>query len=148
MSKGDVKIAFGIMGGWNQSQAHAQTVANIVDAKMNIQAAMEAPRFSKQTFEGCDVQVEVGNSGKDERAGGARAPDKLRGNPARSGWRAGGNAEFCGGVNYGGTDPRKDGRGDSGTGETRKVMKMKNIEHTTPNTEHRNWESRDVRRTN
>src|SRR5207248_485359 len=56
--KGDRRIAFGIMGGWNQSQAHAQFVADIVDFKMNIQAALEAPRFSKQTFHGCDVPME------------------------------------------------------------------------------------------
>ena len=31
----------------------------IVDHKMNIQAALEAPRFTKQTFEGCDVELEA-----------------------------------------------------------------------------------------
>ncbi len=46
MSKGDTRIAFGIMGGWNQSQAHAQFVSNLIDHDLNIQAAMEAPRFS------------------------------------------------------------------------------------------------------
>src|SRR5260370_11331802 len=56
--KGEVRVAFGIMGGWNQSQAHAQFVANLVDFKMNIQAALEAPRFSKHTFGGCDVMME------------------------------------------------------------------------------------------
>jgi len=58
MSKGDVRIAFGIMGGWNQSQAHAQFVSNIVDHDMNIQSALEAPRFTKPTFAGVDVQME------------------------------------------------------------------------------------------
>src|SRR6266478_5444378 len=29
--------------------------ANLVDFKMNIQAALEAPRFSKHTFSGCDM---------------------------------------------------------------------------------------------
>ncbi len=56
--KGDVRMAFGIMGGWNQSQAHAQFIANIADFKMNIQAAVEAPRFTKYTFSGCDVMME------------------------------------------------------------------------------------------
>jgi hypothetical protein len=46
---------FGIMGGWNQSQAHAQFVADVVDFKMNIQAALEFPRFTKLTFSGCDL---------------------------------------------------------------------------------------------
>src|SRR5437870_7717738 len=59
MEKGDTRIAFGIMGGWNQAQAHAQFVSNVIDFNMNIQAAMEAPRFSKETFSGCDVQMEA-----------------------------------------------------------------------------------------
>jgi gamma-glutamyltranspeptidase/glutathione hydrolase len=58
MRKDNVTIAFGIMGGWNQAQAHAQFVANIVDFDMNIQAALDAARFSKQTFAGCDVAIE------------------------------------------------------------------------------------------
>jgi gamma-glutamyltranspeptidase / glutathione hydrolase len=58
MQKGDYTIGFGIMGGWNQAQAHAQFVANVVDFGMNIQAALEAARFTKQTFEGCDVEME------------------------------------------------------------------------------------------
>src|ERR1700736_295227 len=48
--KGDTRVAFGIMGGWNQSQAHAQFVADIADFKMNIQGALEAPRFSNTTL--------------------------------------------------------------------------------------------------
>ena len=45
-------IGFGIMGGWNQAQAHAQFVANIVDYGMDIQQALEAGRFTKPTFDG------------------------------------------------------------------------------------------------
>ena len=58
MEKGDIHIGFGIMGGWNQAQAHAQFVANVVDFGMNVQAALERPRFTKATFEGCDVEME------------------------------------------------------------------------------------------
>jgi gamma-glutamyltranspeptidase/glutathione hydrolase len=58
MEKGDTRIGFGIMGGWNQAQAHAQFVADIVDFGMNIQQALEAGRFTKSTFDGCDVQIE------------------------------------------------------------------------------------------
>ena len=58
MQKGDMHIGFGIMGGFNQPQAHAQFVANVVDYGMNVQAALEAPRFTKDTFDGCDVQME------------------------------------------------------------------------------------------
>jgi gamma-glutamyltranspeptidase/glutathione hydrolase len=58
MEKGDMHIGFGIMGGWNQAQAHAQFVANVVDYGMNVQAALEQPRFTKGTFDGCDVEME------------------------------------------------------------------------------------------
>jgi len=58
MQKGSVSIGFGIMGAWNQSQAHAQFVADIADFGMNIQQALEAGRFTKGTFDGCDVEVE------------------------------------------------------------------------------------------
>lgn len=46
MERGDIHIGFGIMGGSNQPLAHAQFVTNIVDYGMNIQAALEAPRFT------------------------------------------------------------------------------------------------------
>lgn len=58
MEKDHLKIGFGIMGGWNQPLAHAQFVANLVDFEMNAQEALEAPRFTKMTFEGCDVMLE------------------------------------------------------------------------------------------
>ena len=58
MEKGELHIGFGIMGGWNQAQAHAQFVSNVVDYGMNVQAALEQPRFTKDTFAGCDVQLE------------------------------------------------------------------------------------------
>ena len=44
MEKGNVRIAFGIMGGWNQAQAHAQFVSNLVDFNMNIQSARSTTR--------------------------------------------------------------------------------------------------------
>ena len=59
MEKGDVKIGFGIMGGFNQAQAHAQFVAGIADFGFDVQQALEAGRFTKGTFTGCDVEVEA-----------------------------------------------------------------------------------------
>ncbi len=110
--KGDTRIAFGIMGGWNQSQAHAQFIANISDFKMNIQAALEAPRFSKRTFDGCDVSLENRFNGKvrDELAAKGHKID-LKG--AFSSVMGGGQAvlrDYAAGVNYGASDPRKDGQ--------------------------------------
>jgi gamma-glutamyltranspeptidase / glutathione hydrolase len=109
--KGDVRVAFGIMGGWNQSQAHAQFVADLADFKMNIQAAIEAPRFTKLSFDGCDVQMENRFSGKvrDElTAKGHKI--QVMGNFSSA--MGGGQAvmrDFSTGVNYGASDPRKDG---------------------------------------
>ncbi len=59
MQKDGVTIGFGIMGGWNQAQAHAQFVSHIADHGLTIQQALEAGRFTKGTFTGNDVQVEA-----------------------------------------------------------------------------------------
>ena len=59
MERGDQHIGFGIMGGANQPLAHAQFASNIIDYGMNIQASMEAPRFTKRNSGGCDVSIEV-----------------------------------------------------------------------------------------
>ncbi len=58
MEKDDLHIGFGIMGGLNQAQAHAQFVSNVVDHGMNLQQALEAPRFTKLDFAGCNVAIE------------------------------------------------------------------------------------------
>ena len=58
MERGDEHIGFGIMGGANQPLAHAQFVSNFVDYGMNVQAALEAPRFTKKTPAGCEVWIE------------------------------------------------------------------------------------------
>jgi gamma-glutamyltranspeptidase/glutathione hydrolase len=111
MTKGNLRIAFGIMGGWNQSQAHAQFVSNVVDHEMNIQAALEAARFTKMTFDGNDVQME------------ARIPATVRTELEAKGHQivlrgdfstvmGGGQAvlrDFSSNINYGASDPRKDG---------------------------------------
>ena len=55
MEKDNLHIGFGIMRGMNQAQAQAQFVSNVVDHHMNIQAAIEAPRFTRPNLGGCDV---------------------------------------------------------------------------------------------
>jgi gamma-glutamyltranspeptidase/glutathione hydrolase len=111
MTRGEERIAFGIMGGFNQAQAHAQFVANVADFGMNVQAALEAARFSKHTFAGCDVDVE------------ARIPAEVRAQLAARGHQLGVRGDFSSvmgggqavrrdfptGVNFGASDPRKDG---------------------------------------
>jgi gamma-glutamyltranspeptidase / glutathione hydrolase len=110
MQKGDVKIGFGIMGGFNQAQAHAQFVADIADYGLDIQQALEAGRFTKGSFNGCDVQVE------------SLVPEKVRGElkamghdvrvvPPRSGTFGYGQAVMSdgAGVHFGASEPRHDG---------------------------------------
>jgi gamma-glutamyltranspeptidase / glutathione hydrolase len=111
MQKDQIRIAFGIMGGWNQAQAHAQFVSHIVDFHQNIQAALETARFTKLTFEGCDVQLEnriPGNVRTELEAKG----HQLTLHNGFSDTFGGGQAvmrDDAAGVNYGASDPRKDG---------------------------------------
>lgn len=103
------RIAFGIMGGWNQSQAHAQFVSNIVDRGMNIQAALEAPRFTKLSFEGTDVAIEK-RIGADVQRDLASHGHDLEVQGDYCSFMGGGQAVMRrDGVNYGASDPRKDG---------------------------------------
>jgi len=111
MQKDQIRIAFGIMGGWNQAQAHAQFVSHVVDFNQNIQAALETARFTKLSFAGCDVELEN------------RIPGNVRGELEAKGHKiamhngysdvfGGGQAvmrDYAAGVNYGASDPRKDG---------------------------------------
>ena len=111
MQKGGVSIAFGIQSGFNQAQAHAQFVANIVDFGMNIQAALDAPRFNESNS-GCGVYVEDGYP--------MATLEQLfiQGHqialvPRYSLVMGKGNAvahDDARGVNFGATDPRTDGQ--------------------------------------
>lgn len=58
MQSGELHIGFGIMSGANQPLAHAQFVSYLADHGMNLQAALEAPRFTKSRSTGCDVIIE------------------------------------------------------------------------------------------
>ncbi len=111
MEKGDIHMGFGIMGGLNQAQAHAQFVSNIVDHGMNIQTALEAPRFTRKVFGGCEVMVE------------SRIPVAVRDALAAKGHKVKVQGDFSSemgggqavihntatGVNWGASSPRKDG---------------------------------------
>jgi gamma-glutamyltranspeptidase/glutathione hydrolase len=110
MRKDGVRIGFGIMGAWNQAQAHAQFVANVADFDLDIQHALEAGRFTKPTFDGTDVLIE------------ALIPDATRAElvslghdvtvvPPRTGVFGSGQAVMSDakGVHYGASEPRHDG---------------------------------------
>ena len=112
MERGDTRIAFGIMGGWNQAQAHAQFVSNVVDFGMNIQAALDAPRFSKETFPGCDVNFESRIADSTLRSLKAMGHQIVMRGDFSSTRMGSGQAvarNFTTRVNLGASDPRKDG---------------------------------------
>lgn len=111
LSRGGVTIGFGIMGGLNQPQAHAQFVSNVVDFGMDIQEALDAARFTKPTFNGCDVLIE------------SRVPEAVRAKLKEKGHAVEtvdaysqkmgrGNAVMVDshGIKYGASDPRADGQ--------------------------------------
>ena len=110
MQKDDVRIGFGIMGAFNQAQAHAQFVSNVVDLGMDIQQALEAGRFTKPTFTGTDVYVEalVPESVRQELV--ALGHDVIT-VPQRTGTFGYGQAVMSDGrgVHFGASDPRHDG---------------------------------------
>lgn len=111
MARGETRVAFGIMGGWNQSQAHAQFVSKVADFGLNIQAALDHPRFTKPTFDGCDVRIEsrVDPAAIEQLE---RWGHQVRVLPPFAQDVGGGQAVMRDGrtgVNYGASDPRKDG---------------------------------------
>ena len=110
MEKGDVKIGFGIMGGFNQAQAHAQFVSDIADFGLDVQQALEVGRFTKGSFTGCDVDVEALVPDATRRALQAMG-HVVRTIPLRSGTFGYGQAVMSDGtgVHYAGSEPRHDG---------------------------------------
>ncbi len=111
MQKGSRHMAFGIMGGANQPMAHAQFVSNFVDYGMNLQQAMEAPRFFKSSPSGNEVSIE------------GRMPESTLQHLSEMGHQILTRAEYSQemgrgqailhnqetGVNFAGSDPRSDG---------------------------------------
>jgi gamma-glutamyltranspeptidase/glutathione hydrolase len=110
MEKDGTRIGFGIMGGWNQSQAHAQFVSNIADHGMTIQQALEAGRFTKGSFDGCDLDIEATVPAATRAALEARG-HKLSVPAPRSGTFGWGQAVMSNatGVHFGASEPRHDG---------------------------------------
>jgi gamma-glutamyltranspeptidase/glutathione hydrolase len=111
LQRGERRAGFGIMGGANQPLAHAQFLSNVIDYGMNLQEAMEAPRFFKAGPSGVDVSIE------------ARVPEATLGRLAEMGHRITLRREYsqemgrgqailhdaATGTNYAASDPRSDG---------------------------------------
>ena len=59
MEKDSVRIGFGIMGGWNQAQAHAQFVANIADFDLHDPGSARSGPLHQARLPGCGVEIEA-----------------------------------------------------------------------------------------
>jgi gamma-glutamyltranspeptidase / glutathione hydrolase len=111
MQRGDQHIGFGIMGGLNQPLAHAQFVSNVVDYHMNIQAAMEEPRFTDRQQLACKIVIEsrvtpatidaLTRKGHVLQVHGEYTAAMGRGQAVLH--------DSSTGINYGASDPRTDG---------------------------------------
>ncbi|MBI1895651.1 MAG: gamma-glutamyltransferase [Acidobacteria bacterium] len=112
MEKGDLHIGFGIMGGPNQPIAHMQFVSNVVDYGMNVQQAMEAPRFTRRDdMTGCEIGME-NRVGVAARRKLAAMGHKITLRKEFSMWMGRGQAVVHNAktkVNFGASDPRADG---------------------------------------
>ncbi len=111
MQRGDEHIGFGIMGGFNQPLAHAQFVSNVADYHMNIQAAMEEPRFTVNSKLGCNIVIES-RVGKDSIDALTKMGHQLEVRKEYTTAMGRGQAVLHNsrtGVNFGASDPRADG---------------------------------------
>jgi gamma-glutamyltranspeptidase/glutathione hydrolase len=105
MKGGQPLMAFGVMGGDNQAQAHAQIVVNIVDFGMNVQEAGDAARVRHG---GAVLAVESGISEQAREELRTRGHTIVDGRGAMGGYQAV-MIDAASGVLTGGSDPRKDG---------------------------------------
>jgi gamma-glutamyltranspeptidase/glutathione hydrolase len=98
-------MAFGVMGGDNQAQAHAQIVANVVDFGMHVQEAGDAARVRHM---GQELAAESGIGEDVRRALEAKGHVVVDGRGAMGGYQAIW-IDHESGVLLGGSDLRKDG---------------------------------------
>jgi len=103
-------LSFGVMGGAIQPQGHVQVLVNLIDLKMSLQEAIDAPRYRFMTGRGVLMENELGSSVIDQllKLGHVRAnpPGVLRSS------MGGGQAIMIDPVTktlMGASDPRKDG---------------------------------------
>ncbi len=109
---GKLLMSFGVMGGAIQPQGHVQVLVNLIDRRMNVQQAIEAPRYRYINGNGVLLEDELTDaviSRLIERGHRRTRPDAGYTVRAQMG---GGQAimiDFATGTLMGGSDPRKDG---------------------------------------
>jgi len=106
---GDFLMTFGVMGADMQPQGHVQFLVNLIDFKMNLQEAMDAPRG--RHMEGMEIYLEDGISEETLSALRKRGHHVITGNPTTN-QVGGGQAIYLDRdqlVLLGASDRRKDG---------------------------------------
>jgi len=102
-------MSFGVMGADMQPQGHVQFLANLIDFKMNLQEAMDAPRA--RHMEGMEIYLEDGISGETLSALEEKGHRVMKGDPATN-QVGGGQAIYIDrdqDILLGASDRRKDG---------------------------------------
>ena len=102
-------MSFGVMGGDMQPQGHVQFLINLIDFKMNLQEAVDAPRI--RHIQGKEVYLEEGISSKAASALKERGHDIIDSLPSVN-QVGGGQAIYLNraqNVLFGASDRRKDG---------------------------------------
>lgn len=111
LREGRPRVSFGVMGGDVQAQGHVQVVSNLVDHGLNVQEALDAPRF--HFLGGAQVALEEDFSPDVRRCLAARG-HTVRGPGAAVGRGGFGGGQAIAidpatGVLWAGSDRRKDG---------------------------------------
>jgi len=107
MKDGKLFMSYGVMGGDMQTQGHVQVLSAMIDLGLDVQHAIEMPRFRYAGARGVMMETEMG-AGVIEKL-------KARGHtglPAPRSSMGGGQAivvDFATGALMGGSDVRKDG---------------------------------------
>jgi len=105
MRDGRCDMSFGVMGGAYQPMGHTQIVLNMLDYGMDVQQAIDAPRFF---FEGEQTVVEHGTSAATIEGLKQRGHDVVMA-PLPWGGAQTVKIDWDRGVLIGGSEPRKDG---------------------------------------
>ena len=106
---GEFLMSFGVMGGDMQPQGHVQFLANLIDFKMNLQEAVDAPRA--RHLQGLEVYLEDGIPEEVAAALQGKGHQLIQGNPTTN-QVGGGQAIYLDhteNVLLGASDRRKDG---------------------------------------
>ncbi|MFQ5668346.1 MAG: gamma-glutamyltransferase [Candidatus Binatia bacterium] len=108
---GEPRVSFGVMGGEIQAQGHVQVVSNMVDYGLNIQEALDYPRFHYLDTDRVALEIGCGQASRERL--GQMGHDVLGSDAvlARGGFGGGQGIMIdpATGCFWGGSDHRKDG---------------------------------------